>query len=43
MAKMTKAQIIAALAEKTSMKKSEVTNVLDIITALAYSRASAKW
>jgi len=37
MAKMTKAQIIAALAEKTSMKKSEVTNVLDIITALAYS------
>lgn len=34
---MTKAQIIAALAEKTSMKKSEVTNVLDIITALAYS------
>jgi DNA-binding protein HU-beta len=37
MAKMTKAQIMAALAEKTGMKKSEVMNVMDIITAMAYS------
>jgi DNA-binding protein HU-beta len=37
MAKMTKAQIMAALAEKTGMKKSEVMNMMDIITAMAYS------
>jgi DNA-binding protein HU-beta len=37
MAKMTKAQIMAALAEKTGLKKSEVVNLMDVITAMAYS------
>jgi DNA-binding protein HU-beta len=37
MAKMTKAQITAALAEKLSIKKSEVANFFDTIASLAYS------
>lgn len=37
MAKMTKAQIMAALAEKTGLKKSEVVNLMDVLTAMAYS------
>jgi DNA-binding protein HU-beta len=36
MAKLTKAQIIAALADKTGMKKSEVAGLFDTIAALAY-------
>jgi len=36
MAKMTKSQIIAALSEKTSLKKSDVSNVLESMTAMAY-------
>jgi DNA-binding protein HU-beta len=37
MAKMTKAQIMAALADKTGLKKSEVVNVMDTVAAMAYS------
>jgi len=37
MAKMTKAQIMAALADKTGLKKSEVVNVMDAVAAMAYS------
>jgi DNA-binding protein HU-beta len=37
MAKMTKAQIMAALAEKTGMKKSEVVSMMEKVTELAYS------
>ncbi|HTW96304.1 MAG TPA: HU family DNA-binding protein [Candidatus Methylomirabilis sp.] len=37
MAKMTKAQIMTALAEKTGMKKSEVMAMMDKVTELAYS------
>jgi DNA-binding protein HU-beta len=36
MAKLTKAQITAALADKIGIKKSEVVTFLDTITALAY-------
>jgi DNA-binding protein HU-beta len=36
MAKMTKAQIMSALAEKTGMKKSEVVGMMDVMTAMAY-------
>jgi DNA-binding protein HU-beta len=36
MAKMTKAQITATLAEKIGIKKSEVATFLDTIAALAY-------
>lgn len=36
MAKMTKSQIIAALSEKTSLKKTDVSNLLEAMTALAY-------
>jgi len=34
---MTKAQIMAALADKTGLKKSEVVNVMDAVAAMAYS------
>jgi DNA-binding protein HU-beta len=37
MAKMTKAQIMAALAEKTGMKKSEVIGMMDAVVEMAYS------
>jgi DNA-binding protein HU-beta len=37
MAKMTKAQIMSALAEKTGMKKSEVVAMMDVIVEMAYS------
>jgi DNA-binding protein HU-beta len=37
MAKMTKAQIMAALAEKTGMKKSEVVGMMDAVVTMAYS------
>lgn len=37
MAKMTKAQIMAALSEQTGLKKSEVVNVMDTIATMAYS------
>jgi DNA-binding protein HU-beta len=37
MAKMTKAQIMAALSEKTGLKKSEVVNVMDTVAVMAYS------
>lgn len=37
MAKMTKAQIMSALADKTGMKKSEVVGLMDAITTMAYS------
>ena len=37
MAKMTKAQIMTALAEKTGMKKSEVIAMMDMIVDMAYS------
>lgn len=36
---MTKAQIVAALAEKTGLSKKEVANVLDAQTKLAYREA----
>ncbi|KKQ56049.1 MAG: Histone family protein DNA-binding protein [Parcubacteria group bacterium GW2011_GWA2_38_13] len=36
MAKMTKSQIIAALSDKTTLKKSDISNVLETMTALAY-------
>ena len=37
MAKMTKAQIMTALAEKTGMKKSEVVGMMDAVVEMAYS------
>lgn len=33
---MTKSQILASLAEATSLSKKDVTNVVDAMTALAY-------
>lgn len=33
---MTKSQIIAALSEKTTLKKTDISNVLETMTALAY-------
>jgi len=36
MAKMTKAQILATLAEKTGVSKKDVANVLDTMTTMAY-------
>jgi DNA-binding protein HU-beta len=36
MAKMTKAQLFSALAEKTTMAKKDVVNFFDVLTALAY-------
>jgi DNA-binding protein HU-beta len=36
MAKMTKSQMIAALAEKTGLSKKDVINVLDQVTEMAY-------
>lgn len=36
MAKMTKSQIIAALSEKTSLKKTDIVNVLESMTQMAY-------
>ncbi|HKK53972.1 MAG TPA: HU family DNA-binding protein [Patescibacteria group bacterium] len=35
--KMTKSQILAALAEKTELSKKDVTNVLDTLADLAYA------
>jgi DNA-binding protein HU-beta len=35
--KMTKSQILTALAEKTELSKKDVTNVLDTLADLAYS------
>jgi DNA-binding protein HU-beta len=37
MAKMTKTQIVAALAEKTALSKKDVANFLDVMAALAYA------
>jgi DNA-binding protein HU-beta len=37
MAKMTKSQIIAALAEKSGMAKKDVVSFMDTLTELAYS------
>ncbi|MFA5248777.1 MAG: HU family DNA-binding protein [Patescibacteria group bacterium] len=37
MAKMTKAQIMAALSEKTGLKKTEVISVMDELATMAYS------
>lgn len=37
MAKMTKSQILAGLADKTSLSKKQVVAVLDAITEMAYS------
>lgn len=37
MAKMTKSQVLAALAEKTSMSKKDVASFLDTLANLAYS------
>jgi DNA-binding protein HU-beta len=37
MAKMTKSQLLAALSEKTSVSKKDVTAVLDEMAKLAYS------
>lgn len=36
MAKMTKSQIVTALAEKTGLAKKEITGVFDVLTAIAY-------
>lgn len=36
MAKMTKSQMLTALAERTGMSKKEVTEFMDKLTALAY-------
>jgi DNA-binding protein HU-beta len=37
MAKMTKSQIIAALAEKSGMAKKDVVSFMDMLAALAYT------
>jgi len=37
MAKMTKSQIVASLAEKTTLSKKDVVGFLDTLTTLAYS------
>jgi DNA-binding protein HU-beta len=37
MAKMTKAQLVTALAEKTDLSKKEVQNFFDALTDMAYS------
>ncbi len=37
MAKMTKAQLVTALAEKTDLSKKEVQNFFDTLTDMAYS------
>jgi DNA-binding protein HU-beta len=37
MAKMTKSQIVAALAEKSGMAKKDVVSFMDTLTELAYS------
>ncbi len=37
MAKMTKSQLLAALAEKTSLAKKDVANLMDELTNMAYS------
>lgn len=37
MAKMTKSQILAALAEKTGIAKKDVVGLIDAITEMAYS------
>lgn len=37
MAKMTKTQIVAALAEKSGLAKKDVANLLDVMANLAYS------
>ena len=37
MAKMTKTQIVAALAEKTGLSKKDVANFLDVMATLAYA------
>ena len=41
MAKMTKSQILAALAEKTNISKKDVTLLLDTLTAMAYSEVKS--
>ncbi len=41
MAKMTKSQMLAALAEKTSMSKKDVTTLLDAMTVMAYHEVKA--
>jgi DNA-binding protein HU-beta len=37
MAKMTKAQLVTALAEKTELSKKDVQNFMDILANMAYS------
>jgi DNA-binding protein HU-beta len=41
MAKMTKSQILAALAEKTGLSKKDVTSVLDTMTEMAYKEVKS--
>ncbi|MDP1709578.1 MAG: HU family DNA-binding protein [Candidatus Komeilibacteria bacterium] len=41
MAKMTKSQILAALADKTSVSKKDVATVLEAITEMAYSQVKS--
>ncbi|MDD5527842.1 MAG: HU family DNA-binding protein [Patescibacteria group bacterium] len=41
MAKMTKAQIMAGLAEKTGMKKSEVVALMDAVVEMAYKEVKS--
>lgn len=41
MAKMTKSQVVTALAEKSGMAKKDVVSFLDTLTALAYSEVKS--
>jgi DNA-binding protein HU-beta len=41
MAKMTKAQIMAALAEKTGLKKTEVVGLMDAVVEMAYKEVKS--
>lgn len=42
MAKMTKSQIVAALAEKANMSKKEVENFLNVLAEMAYSEVKSQ-
>jgi len=41
MAKLTKSQLLNALADKTGMSKKEVTNFMDTLAEMAYSEVKA--
>lgn len=41
MAKMTKSQILAALADKTGVSKKDVATVLEAVTTMAYSQVKS--